>query len=304
MPVESLDGGKKLRLVHPKGATLELLLYGATILSWKSAVPGVDVTAPIEHLFVSSKAALDGSKPVRGGIPVVFPCFGPPTREEHKHLPQHGYARISTWAWDGNTVLDNDTAVSIRLSDPLMNSTVLTQDQVALAYVVTLAEHQLSTDLHVTNTSTAGSAPLTFQALLHTYFRAPAKSLHVDGLKGLYYTDKTLGSIPPPRSIEQRAVADVQQITDSVYENGPREYTVTWPAGGIKVKAIGFKDVVLWNPGATAGSKIADMEEGGWERYVCLEPGYVSEFKQIQPGESWIGGQVLTPIKPAGLSFS
>ena len=25
-------------------------------------------------------AVLDGSKAVRGGIPVVFPCFGPPER--------------------------------------------------------------------------------------------------------------------------------------------------------------------------------------------------------------------------------
>ena len=34
----------------------------------------------VERLFVSSKVVLDGSKAVRGGIPVVFPCFGPPER--------------------------------------------------------------------------------------------------------------------------------------------------------------------------------------------------------------------------------
>ena len=53
---------------------------------------------------------------MRGGIPVVFPCFGAPTRPEHSKLSQHGYARNSTWSWDGNTVMDNDAGVSVRLS--------------------------------------------------------------------------------------------------------------------------------------------------------------------------------------------
>lgn len=54
----------------PTGDTVEILLYGATILSWKSNGK--------ENLFVSDAATLDGSKPVRGGVPVVFPvCQSP-----------------------------------------------------------------------------------------------------------------------------------------------------------------------------------------------------------------------------------
>lgn len=50
----------------PTGESVEVLLHGATVISWKSA-QGKD------NLFLSSKAYLDGSKPVRGGIPLVFP---------------------------------------------------------------------------------------------------------------------------------------------------------------------------------------------------------------------------------------
>ena len=138
-------------------------------------------------------------------------------------------------------------------------------DPVTLSYVVTLSEHQLSTDLHITNTSTSTEFPPTpihFQALLHTYIRAPANTAHVNGLNGLYYTDKTQSDTP--RQQESRRAVDVQKFTDSVYEDGPRSYEVTWPGGGIHVKAIGFKDVVVWNPNAEAGSKLNDMEEGGW----------------------------------------
>lgn len=65
---------------------------------------------------MSSKAALDGSKPVRGGIPVVFPCFGAPTHPDHAKLPQHGFARSETWTFEG-VVMDNEAGVSVRLGE-------------------------------------------------------------------------------------------------------------------------------------------------------------------------------------------
>jgi glucose-6-phosphate 1-epimerase len=50
----------------PTGESVEVLLFGATVISWKSA-------NGTENLWLSNAAKLDGSKPVRGGIPVVFP---------------------------------------------------------------------------------------------------------------------------------------------------------------------------------------------------------------------------------------
>lgn len=49
----------------PSGESVTVYLYGATVTSWK--VNGQ------EQLFLSEKAHLDGSKPIRGGIPLVFP---------------------------------------------------------------------------------------------------------------------------------------------------------------------------------------------------------------------------------------
>ena len=47
------------------GDSVEVSLHGATVISWKSKGQ--------ENLWLSDKAILDGSKPVRGGIPIVFP---------------------------------------------------------------------------------------------------------------------------------------------------------------------------------------------------------------------------------------
>jgi len=46
-----------------QGASAQVLLYGATVVSWKSPSSSVG-DVPQERLFVSSKSALDGSKPV------------------------------------------------------------------------------------------------------------------------------------------------------------------------------------------------------------------------------------------------
>ena len=88
-------------------------MYGATVISWKSG--SVSEPQLKERLFVSSKAALDGSKAVRGGIPVVFPCFGAPAHPEHMKLSQHGFARSEIWSFN-STIMDNDAGVSVRLS--------------------------------------------------------------------------------------------------------------------------------------------------------------------------------------------
>ena len=57
------------------------------------------------------EAKLDGSKAIRGGIPVVFPNFGP-----WKLGPQHGFARISTWTVDKS----GDDFVILTLKVPIL----------------------------------------------------------------------------------------------------------------------------------------------------------------------------------------
>ncbi|TFK41147.1 galactose mutarotase-like domain-containing protein [Crucibulum laeve] len=298
MPVHQLQD--RLILTHPKGASAEILFYGATVVSWKSATSRDP--HPTERLFVSSKALLDGSKPVRGGIPVVFPCFGAPTHPDHSKLSQHGFARSEVWSWYGATVMDNEAGVSVRLTlAPTDRIKAVYSSLFHLNYVVTLAEHQLSTDLHVENTSTSKDfppKPLEFQALLHNYIRAPSDQVLVVPLKGLHYYDKTepTEQARATPKVETRAGVDVRTYTDSVYENAPGKYEVTWPGGGIEIKATHFKDVVIWNP-QEEGHKIGDMEDGGWEKYICVEPGYVRGFIQLEPGKKWVGQQVISVIQ-------
>jgi glucose-6-phosphate 1-epimerase len=149
--------------------------------------------------------------------------------------------------------------------DPTVNNKIasLFPNPFLLTYVVTLAAHQLSTDLHVVNTSPSES--LEFQALLHNYILAPADELFVTPLQGLSYYDKTEGTDEAratPKT-ETRTEVDVKFFTDSVYENAPQRYRISWSDGSLEIRAKEFKDVVLWNP-QEEGRKLADMENEGW----------------------------------------
>ncbi|KAI6007410.1 galactose mutarotase-like domain-containing protein [Pisolithus albus] len=294
MPVQLLDG--RVVLSHPKGSSVELLLFGATVTSWKTG--SQRNTEPTERLFLSSRAVLDGSKPVRGGIPIVFPCFGPPIHPEHSRLPQHGFARSEPWKFD-SVVMDNDAGVSVRLTLGPTSSIAAKYDRpFHLAYVLTLAEHQLSTDLHVTNTSTAPDN-LEFQALFHNYILSPVDQVLISPLQNVRYYDKTAVTEEERNSakVESRSGVDIRKFTDSVYEDAPQKYNVTWPGGGLEIKTNALKDVVIWNPQKDAGSRMADMEHAGWERFVCVEPGFVRGFVEVEPGKTWIGQQVLSVVQ-------
>lgn len=60
-------GSQKVVATLPTGESIEVLLFGATVTSWKSD------GGKTENLWLSDKADLTGSKAVRGGVPVVFP---------------------------------------------------------------------------------------------------------------------------------------------------------------------------------------------------------------------------------------
>lgn len=289
MPVEQLVD--RVILKHPKGATVVILHYGATVISWES--PDASSGKPVERLFLSSKAALDGSKPVRGGIPIVFPVFGSPGLPQFSKLKQHGYARCSTWSFT-SVLFDGDSNVSVKFSLSSTSEVKAIFDfPVTLEYVVILSERELCTELHVTNHSDEDA--LQYQALFHNYIRAPANDVKVSPLTGKNYFDKTEAAAEAkatPR-LEQREEVDVRRTTDSVYVDGGQAYKVTWPQGGIQIKTEGLKDVVIWNPQEIIGKAIGDMEDGGWERYVCVEPGHVQGYITLPVGGSWVGRQIL-----------
>jgi glucose-6-phosphate 1-epimerase len=82
------DDNSRVVAELPTGERVEVLLYGATVISWKDAQGD-------EKLWLSDAAKLDGSKAVRGGIPVVFPVRIPPfsPMSQYNHTSSESFDR-------------------------------------------------------------------------------------------------------------------------------------------------------------------------------------------------------------------
>lgn len=182
-------GNSRVTAVLPTGESVEVMLYGATVISWKSA-------SGEEKLWLSEAAKLDGSKPVRGGIPLVFPVSSfsraiaiPLTRSQSQvfgtaagheatsQLPQHGFARNSRWEFLGKSTSEGSSSsvkLDFGLSSENLDESIRSKwpFSFGLLYSVTLDRDSLNTTLVVTND---GDTPFECQTLMHTYLKVKVR---------------------------------------------------------------------------------------------------------------------------------
>ena len=69
----------------------EIYLQGAHLTAWQ--LPG---ERPV--LFTSPNSLFAPGRAIRGGIPIIFPWFGP--NRHAPAAPQHGFARTAMWHLD------------------------------------------------------------------------------------------------------------------------------------------------------------------------------------------------------------
>jgi len=261
-------------------ASVKVALHGATVVSW--------VCGGEERLFVSSKSKQTGPAAIRGGLPIVFPCFGPPPKEEaFSKLKQHGFARISKWEYAGEVKnLTGAEGVNFSL-EPDSDIKELFQPDFKLLYSVIIENKTgaLKTILRVNNPESA-KQDLKYQTLLHTYIRLPKntqlKDVKATGLKGLKYLDKATGAELGPHEETHESLTFPSEV-DRVYFDAPDAVDLSF---GLRVSKSAWPSFVTWNPDQKKSDALADMEEEGWKKYVCIEPGQAQDWFTLAPGES------------------
>ncbi|CCH41241.1 Mediator of RNA polymerase II transcription subunit 14 [Wickerhamomyces ciferrii] len=285
MPVEDNDG--QIVLTHPSDPSTQvsILNFGANVLSWK--IKGE------EQLWLSEGAKLDGSKAVRGGIPLVFPVFGKKDEGPTANLPQHGFARNSTWEFLGQTK-ENPPTVQFGLGPENVDEELLSKwpnNDFTLIYTIELTEESLKTSIEVTNND---QHPWEFNWLFHTYLKInDIEDVLVSNFPGELCYDQLL-----KQSYEEKLpVVNFNEEVDRIYQKVPEDKITQVVALGYPVhtlKRSGLPDIVVWNPWINKSESIGDfLPKSGYKNMVCIEPGYVHEFKTLQPGETWNASQLL-----------
>jgi glucose-6-phosphate 1-epimerase len=84
-----------------------------------------------------------------------------------------------------------------------------------------------------------------------------------------------------------------QGEVDRIYFAVPGGLQLGEGARALAIRAEGFPDAVVWNPGAEKCAALADMEPDGYLQFVCIEAASVARPVSLAPGESWHGSQTL-----------
>ncbi|XP_061174430.1 uncharacterized protein LOC133183496 [Saccostrea echinata] len=260
-------------------AEVSVHLHGATIISWKCKAQ--------EVLFVSKNALFDNKKAIRGGIPLVFPCFGP-----WEKGPQHGFARIKRWRQDSEPKQNNGRAsMSFSLEDD-EETRKIWDYRFKLVYNVDLGENDLKLTLTVNNND---SKAFDFTTLMHTYFRCPdIADVRIHGLEGLQYNDKVEGG---KISTEERKMVTIDKNYDRVYMKcGGDKVQVESIGDGKKSVSLllsNLTDVVVWNPWEDKAKAMSDFGDDEYKTMICVEAGSVSQSVTAPAGESVLFTQTL-----------
>lgn len=254
-------------------------------------------------------------------------AFGPPPKDHATGaLPQHGFARNSTWEYLGSSssesgALSKGGDDSVKLDFGLSAANLSDEHKKAwpyefgLVYTVTLGKDGLQTMLNVRN---QGKEPFEFQMLLHTYFKVDVSNTHhlparasnhpdaaanspssqdvttlqINGLGSVTYTDKVLNATEhtqtdPALAITgetDRVYKSIKQDTTSVLQGGKPRFDVT---------RDNLEDTVVWNPWVEKNKAMADLHDGAYKNFVCVEVGAVNGWQRLEAGETFEGGMIV-----------
>jgi D-hexose-6-phosphate mutarotase len=263
-----LDGRGEMPMVEITTAwsTAEIYLFGAHVTNFKK-----HGEAPI--LFLSQCSRFDAQHPIRGGVPIIFPWFGP-----QPGMSSHGFARNKIWELkEVAPAADGSVSLRFRLPDA---PEAAAYPPFHAEYVVTVNEH-LTMELIVTNES--NDTNLEYEECLHTYFFVEdIAATSVVGLNGVSYLDKVGGTT------QRTEIDDAIRISsevDRVYFDTKETVEIHDARLGriIRVEKENSASTVVWNPWIKKSQQMPDFGNEEYQKMVCVESGNVGSNKIVLP---------------------
>lgn len=257
-------GGLPRITVTGELATAEIYLHGAHLAAFQPRG-----AQPV--LFLSGKSNFDSAKPIRGGVPIIFPWFGP--KAGSPESPMHGYARLRSWTLDSSK-READGAVEVVLA--------LAADDADLRMRFLIGK-ALGMELEVR----ARTAPLSFEEAFHTYFVVgDVRQVEVDGLQNTDYIDKTDSFKRKTQPAERIRITGE---TDRVFVNTRRTVHIVDPVlkRTISIAKEGSASTVVWNPWIAKAKAMPDFGDDEWPGMICVETANVGDQAlRLEPGQA------------------
>jgi D-hexose-6-phosphate mutarotase len=270
--VSFLDGKGELPMleVNTAWSSAEIYLHGAHVTDFQK-----HHEPPL--LFLSQCSRFTDGQPIRGGVPLVFPWFGP-----REGQPMHGFARLKTWTLK-EFVTSPDGSVSLRFRLPAVPEAAILPAFTA-DYTVTVSD-SLTLELTVKNESASDS--FTFENCFHTYFEVEdITAVSIAGLKGRTYVDRLANYA---RKEETADAIRIAAEVDRTYldATGAMELHDSRLGRRILIEKEGSASTVVWNPWIAKAQQMPDFGNDEYQRMVCIESGNVGANQlTLPPGQT------------------
>ena len=248
---EAGQGGLTKAVVDTSVASGEIYLNGAHVTSWQPA--GHE---PV--LWMSRSSLFQAGKPIRGGVPICFPWFGPHTSDSS--APAHGFARTAMWeAFEVRPTAEG--GISLTLQTGIDPFSVRFTVEFGSVLRMTLAT-ELASGVRTSHR---------FEDALHTYFSvSDVRNISITGLERTRYIDKVHGAQEKPAT---GAAIEFRSETDRIYVNTDSECQLVDPGRKrtIAVFKSGSLSTVVWNPWIAKSARMPDFGDHEWPEMVCIE---------------------------------
>jgi glucose-6-phosphate 1-epimerase len=266
--VPGQGGLPKVRVVTAE-ASGEIYLHGAQVTSWKPA-------GRQDVLWLSQKSMWQDGQPIRGGVPICFPWFGP--NRNDALAPSHGLARLNNWSLD--SIEQCDGAVNVTCSS--------TSDDRSRQWVPGDCElrfrasfgSKLVMGLELLNT---GTTPLQVEEALHTYYSVgDVRQVRVQGLDGSRYLDRLKGQVNV-----QRGTGAITAETEWLF-SGAQAVEIDDPVlrRRIRISSQNSAQALIWNPWIDKARRMPDFGDDEWPRMLCVETcNVLSDAITVAPGQ-------------------
>jgi glucose-6-phosphate 1-epimerase len=290
LPECEFRGQRCIEIKLPQGDRALVSLFGAQVLSWQPA--GFQ-----EQLYLSPHSVMDGSAPIRGGVPVCFPQFNQRVLDRHA-LPKHGFARAAVWAPQPLVLTDTSAAAGFELASNAQ-TLALWPHEFAATVTVRLEPGRMQTRFSVRNT---GPGAWRFALALHSYLAVnDITQTSLQGLDGCQYWDavKHLHETDVRSGQAAGAVRFAGEM-DRIYSGVSNPMELVNASATLRItQSASLPDTVVWNPGKTLCANLNDMPTDGWKHMVCVEAARIHDPQVLTSGQSWSGWQQLACIPRA-----
>ena len=254
--------------------------HGAHVWAWQPL--GQD---PV--LWVSAKSEFEDDKPIRGGVPVCFPWFGP--GREGNLQPAHGFARLADWRLVDASETGEGLVVEYELDNEITGEQPAWPHAYRARLRVAFGPRDLDLELTVENT---GDEAFSYEEALHTYLSVgDVRHVRVTGLEGARYLDKVSGEWA-----DQVGEVEITSETDRVYLSTD-DVLVDDPTPGrkLRISKRGSANTVVWNPWVAKSAAMPDFGDDEWTGMLCIEAANaLDDAVRLEPGASHTMAQRIT----------